>query len=201
VTRIRALLVDMMGVLLYDPYLEALEAATGLATAHAHRLKDPTCWPEFEVGAIDEAEFARRFFGADAGARFDLEAFHSARRAGYRPLPGMQDLLVELDGQVERYLASNYPVWVEELRVRYGFDDYFEGVFASHHLRVRKPDPRFFELILAEIGHAPQHCLFIDDRPGNCAAAAALGMQTHVFTGAVGVRAKLAEADILASPD
>jgi FMN hydrolase / 5-amino-6-(5-phospho-D-ribitylamino)uracil phosphatase len=200
VTPIRALLVDMMGVLIYDPYLEALQAATGLATVEAHRLKDPTCWPEFEVGAIDEAEFARRFFGADAGARFDLEAFHGARRGGYRPLPGVRELLEAAEGRVQRYVASNYPVWVEELRERFAFDEYFEGVFASHHLRVRKPDPRFFELVLAAIGQEPQACLLIDDRAVNCAAAERLGLRTHLFDGAAGLRRRLVEEDILPSP-
>jgi FMN hydrolase / 5-amino-6-(5-phospho-D-ribitylamino)uracil phosphatase len=65
---------------------------------------------------------------------------------------------------------------------------------------VRKPDPRFFELVLAAIGEEPQACLLIDDRAVNCAAAERLGLRTHLFDGAAGLRARLVEEDILPSP-
>jgi HAD superfamily hydrolase (TIGR01509 family) len=198
---VKALLVDMMGVLVYDPYLEALQAATGLDTVTAHDLKDPDCWPLFEIGAIDESEFARRFFGDDAEASFDLEAFHRARRGGYRPLPGVRGLLEELEGRVERYVASNYPIWVEELAEQFGFAEYFEGVYASHHLQVRKPDPRFFDRLLERVGHEPGDCLFVDDRRSNCEAAEALGIRSHHFTGVEGLRRRLQAENLLPDDD
>ena len=39
---------------------------------------------------------------------------------------------------------------------------------------------------------------FVDDREANCAAAAAIGMRTHRFSGAAGLRAALVEAGVLA---
>lgn len=191
-----AVLFDLMGTVLHDPYLEALEAATGLEVAAALARKDPTCWPDFELGLIDEAEFARRFFGEDARTRFDLDAFHTARHAGYRYLPGMAELLDRLAGRVDRYVASNYPVWIDELGGRFAFARRFEGVWASCHLGVRKPEEAFYRRLLERIGRAPDECLFVDDRKENCEAAELVGIPAHLFTGADDLAARLAAEGI-----
>jgi HAD superfamily hydrolase (TIGR01509 family) len=189
---LRALCLDLMGTLVYDPYLEAIEAATGIDAEKAGRFRDPTSWPDFEAGLIDEDEFVRRFFrNGEAGRRLDLAAFHRVRREGYRFLPGMDDLLDALDGRLDRYVASNYPVWIEEMAERFRLDRRVEGVVASCHLGVRKPDPEFFRLLLERIGHAPDACLFVDDRAANCAAAAEAGMRAHRFEGVDGVVERL----------
>ena len=39
-----------------------------------------------------------------------------------------------------------------------------------------KPDPRIFRILLDRYRIAPNEAVFIDDNPGNAAAAAALGM-------------------------
>lgn len=188
--RLEAVCFDLMGTVLYDPYLEALEAATGLDEARAHARKDPSCWPDFEIAKIDEAEFAARFFG-DGAQRFDLDAFHRARRGGYRYLPGMAELIDALEGRVARYVASNYPVWIEELRERFAFAGRFEGVYASCHLGVRKPDATFYERLLDGIGHEPAACLFVDDREVNCEAAERAGMRAHLFADAADLATRL----------
>ena len=189
---------DLMGTVLYDPYLEAIEAATGMGIGEVLPVKDPDSWPQFEMGAIDEDEFVRRFFTADESARaFDMEAFHRVRRAGYAFLPGMDELLEALAGSVARYVASNYPLWIEELATQFDFASHFDGVFASCHLGVRKPDTAFYTGMLEQIGRPAEQCLFVDDRRINCEAAAAVGMQVHHFTDAATLRAHLAEAGVL----
>jgi len=186
------LCLDLMGVVLHDPYLEAIEAAVEVPLAEVWRHKDATSWPEFECGVIDEAEFERRFW-ADAGMAFDAEAFHRARRAGYRFMDGMEALLGDARAAgLELHVASNYPVWIEELRERFGLDELFDGVWASCHLGVRKPDPRFFERLLDKVGRPAAQCLFADDRPPNVEAAAAAGLRAHLFTSAADLRARLA---------
>lgn len=195
-----AVFFDLMGTVIYDPYLEALEAATGMEINAAFKVRDPSSWPQFELGAIDEAEFVRRFFAdPDEGRGFDLEAFTRVRRGGYRFLPGMAELLAELEGHVARYVASNYPVWIEEMSATFDFPTLFDGVYASCHLGVRKPDPAFFTAMLDDLGLSPQRCLFVDDRRGNVDAAENVGLQTHLFDGVEGLRARLATAGVMAS--
>ncbi|HTN90811.1 MAG TPA: HAD-IA family hydrolase [Sorangium sp.] len=196
---VRAVCFDLMDTVLYDPYREALAAAirTG-SPAEVARHRDPTCWPAFETGDIDEAEFVRRFFRAGAeGLSFDIEAFNRVRRAGYRFLPGVREIVAALEGRALRFVASNYPVWVEEVREAFALDGLFEGVYSSHHLRVRKPAREFFDRLVSRIGVAAGDCLFVDDRAENCDAAAAVGMRAHLFDGAAGLRARLVGEGLL----
>lgn len=55
-------------------------------------------------------------------------------------------------------------------------DDYFEQVFYSHLIGLRKPDPRCFEFVLNELEWEPEDTVFIDDVEENVAAADKLGM-------------------------
>ena len=196
--RVRAIYFDLMGTVIFDPYVDALKAGTGMAVLEAHRFKDPQSWPDFELGLIDEAEFIRRFWVAEEQDRpFDIDAFHAARRAGYAFLPGMAELVDDLGGRVSRYVASNYPVWIEELRVTFDFASRFDGVFASCHFGERKPAIGFYERLLAETGHEADECLFVDDRGVNCTAAEAAGLRAHVFTDADDLRRRLAAEGVL----
>jgi HAD superfamily hydrolase (TIGR01509 family) len=192
---LRAVCFDLMGTVIADPYREALHAATGMDLTTAHAVKDHDAWPAFEIAEIDELTFVRRFF-TDPAIPFDADAFHRARRSGYAWLPGMRELLDELAGRVERYAASNYPVWVEELAQSFAFAQRFEAVYASCHLGVRKPAAAFYELLLEKIGHDAADCLFVDDRPINCDAAEEVGMRAHVFDGAEALRARLADEGV-----
>ncbi|WP_437310434.1 HAD family hydrolase [Sorangium sp. So ce388] len=196
---VRAVCFDLMDTVLYDPYREALAAAIRAGSpAEVARHRDPTCWPAFETGDIDEAEFVRRFFRAGAeGLSFDIEAFNRVRRAGYRFLPGVREIVAALEGRALRFVASNYPVWVEEVREAFALDGLFEGVYSSHHLRVRKPAREFFDRLVSRTGVAAGDCLFVDDRAENCDAAAGVGMRAHLFDGAAGLRARLVGEGLL----
>lgn len=189
---LRALCIDLMDTLVVDPYREALRAGTGMDLDDLRDLRDPDAWVDFETARIDEAEFARRFFAPPGGRhRLDMVAFNRARREGYRLVEGMVDVLDAVEGRVQRYVATNYPVWVAEVVEAFRLDERTEGVFASHHLGVRKPAPAFFERLLAEIGQSPRDCLLVDDREDNCAGARAAGMRAHRFTTAADLRARL----------
>lgn len=196
---VRVVCFDLMDTVLYDPYREAVRAATGMGISELRTLRDPGAWLEFELALIDEETFARRFF-AD-GSTFDIATFHRVRRAGYRWLPGMRALVADLHGIVGRHVASNYPIWIDELRVRFGLDTVFEGVWASHHLGARKPDPVFYDRLANKAGVEPGDCLFVDDRRHNCEAAEAVGFRTHVFAGAEDLRYRLTREGVhLRSP-
>jgi putative hydrolase of the HAD superfamily len=56
-------------------------------------------------------------------------------------------------------------------------DELFHCVIDSSEVGVRKPDPRIFELALARLGVPAARTVFLDDYPGNVAAARRVGMQ------------------------
>ena len=111
----------------------------------------------------------------------------------------MRALLDELEGIVRRVVASNYPVWIEELADGLLIGR-FERVLASCHLGVRKPEPAFYEQLLAELGADPGDVLFVDDREVNVEGAREVGLRAHRFAGAADLRTRLLAEDVPVRP-
>lgn len=55
---------------------------------------------------------------------------------------------------------------------------FFDKVYYSHRVGLRKPDPAIFQRVLDECSFRPEQTLFIDDIEENTIAAASLGIQT-----------------------
>ena len=60
-----------------------------------------------------------------------------------------------------------------------------------------KPDPAIFRLFCARAGLAAQDCLFIDDKPENCAGAESIGMAAVHFTSPAALEADLQRHGLL----
>ena len=61
------------------------------------------------------------------------------------------------------------------------FDDTFTHVFASHLVRLRKPDDCIYAHVEQSTGAGPDEIVFFDDVPENIAAAAARGWRAHAI--------------------
>ena len=76
-------------------------------------------------------------------------------------------------------------------------DELFDEVIDSSAVGMRKPDPAIYRLALARVDARPAEAVFVDDMPGNVAAARALGItsvlvpEVHANTAADQVRALL----------
>ena len=80
--------------------------------------------------------------------------------------------------EVELAILNNEARELNDYRIeRFEFGRYFDVFLSSCYLGLRKPDPKIFELALDVLQRDPEEVAFIDDRPGNCAAAEALGIQ------------------------
>ncbi len=91
---------------------------------------------------------------------------------------GTVAILAELKRKgVPRYGLTN---WSAETfppqRRRFDFLSWFDGIVVSGEEGVIKPDPRIFRILLDRYRIASHEAVFIDDNPGNAAAAAALGL-------------------------
>lgn len=188
--RLRTVAFDLMDTVLHDPYREALEAGTGLPLAELLERRGDhwDAWPAFERGELSEEEYWQ--LHEERGVPVDREAFHQARREGYRFLRGMGELVEELRGQVVCVVASNYPAWITELEAEL-LAGRFDAVYSSHHLGVRKPDAAFFRQLLRRTGTEPDELLFVDDRQVNVDAARELGIRAHRFDGVSSLAARL----------
>jgi 2-haloacid dehalogenase len=86
---------------------------------------------------------------------------------------------------VPRYALSN---WSAEKfpvgRRRFPFLDWFNGVVVSGEVKLKKPDPRIFQLLCERFAFSPKEAVFIDDVQNNISVAAGLGFDAHLFRGA-----------------
>ena len=107
-----------------------------------------------------------------------------------------------------RELKKDYPVyaltnWSAETMVwaqpMFTFLDEFDGMVVSGKEKVKKPDPRIFQILLERYELTAEECLFIDDNQRNVAAARALGFQCiHHIPGS---DLKVALVEVLSHPN
>jgi FMN phosphatase YigB (HAD superfamily) len=186
---------DIMDTLIYDPWREALSAATGLSADEVVHRRDPGIWSRLERGEITEAAYWDHLRARNIPVR--PEIFHQVRRAGYEWLPGMQDLLRWLvtSGQ-SVVLATNYPVWYEELKSNL-LAEINVPIYASCHIGARKPANTYFEHILA--GHTVEYdaLVLIDDISVNTDAVNVLGGTGITHVNAAMTKKQLTELGVL----
>jgi putative hydrolase of the HAD superfamily len=111
---------------------------------------------------------------------FTPGAFLQAMMERSRLLPhGAMRILQELAAseEVELAILNNEARELNDYRIeQFEFGRYFDVFLSSCYLGLRKPDRKIFELALDVLQRDPEEVAFIDDRPGNCAAAEALGI-------------------------
>jgi epoxide hydrolase-like predicted phosphatase len=138
-------------------------------------------WHRLERGEVtlDAALTEIRALGAEAGLTVDpFGAFAKFGTGG-----AMADAMVErtrrlrAEGLRTALITNNVREFGDGWRSLVPVDELFEVVIDSSHAGVRKPDPAIFRLATDALGVDPTQCLFLDDFPGNIAAAAALGIE------------------------
>jgi HAD superfamily hydrolase (TIGR01509 family) len=95
--------------------------------------------------------------------------------------------LIQLRKNYKLYLLSNTNAihleqFYKQLYQQLGnttLDFYFDKLFYSHLIGMRKPDAAIYDFVLKDAGISAAETLFIDDLELNTNAAAALGFQIH----------------------
>jgi HAD superfamily hydrolase (TIGR01509 family) len=187
-----ALLLDVMSTLVADPIFTVGPRFFGGDVRAMFRRLSREAWFAFERGEIDEAAYFARWID-EAGPPVDPMAFLDAMAEGYAWLPGIEALLADLCAQGQAlHVLSNYPPWYATIEARLGLSRYAAWTAVSCRTGLRKPDPAAFLDAAARVGRTADACVFVDDRPENVEAAAAVGMRAVRFTGAAALRADLA---------
>ncbi len=79
------------------------------------------------------------------------------------------------------YVLSNMSREFIDFLRRFPVYGLFDGEVVSCEEGVVKPEPEIYRRLLGRYGLDPAQTLFIDDRPANIAAAAALGIRGQLF--------------------
>ena len=115
------------------------------------------------------------------------------------PIPGMADILRELKQAgyplygLSNWSAETYP----RVKHRYDFFKLLDGIILSGEVKLNKPDPAIFHLMLKKIGREANECLLIDDSEVNIKTAKGLGFAVIRFQSAEQLREELRELVVI----
>ena len=189
--RFDAVLFDFGGVFLPSPF-EVLHAAASrfgvpadivLATCFGRYDRDTDHpWHRLERGEIPVEEALAGITALAKESGFDIDPIAVLGSA-----IGTGDIVrddvvaaareVKVRGLRTAVVTNNIKEFGPQWRALLPLDEIFDVVVDSCEEGVRKPDPRIFEVTLQRLGDVPpERAIFLDDAPGNVAAAAKLGM-------------------------
>jgi putative hydrolase of the HAD superfamily len=187
---IRHIIFDLGGVLLNLDYSATERAFEALDIPdfkeRYSQLSQNDFFDDWETGRIDRQAFVAGIQGSSATNLSEnqiLEAWN-AMLLDF-PLRRLQ-LLLQLRGYYDLILLSNtnevHETAFNEILMRaHGIPSighFFDKVYLSHRVGMRKPGKEIFQRILDENDLTPEHTLFIDDSPQHIETAKSLGIQT-----------------------
>ena len=117
-------------------------------------------WEALERGELERAELLTRRFdilfshlGVFASSKETQSRYERCLGAEVHFIDGAEELLRELYGKYELYIASNGTAVVQDPRIEKSkISRYFDGIFISERVGYNKPDVRFFDACLAAMG-------------------------------------------------
>lgn len=162
----------------YHTEVQRQEAAMRRAEREAGRTGEP----EIEIGAVFRQLLSDRGWNADAEEVAALaRAFRIRSTQRLRLFDGAGELLRRLkEAGRGIYLLSNAQRLFTgpELRAL-GLEGAFDGILLSSDAGVKKPDPRFYQLLLHRYHLRPEACLMTgNDDLADCHGGAAVGMDS-----------------------
>lgn len=153
---------------------------------------------DYDRGDIDGPGYWRRV-GAQLGTRFPPGRIDALIDADVQSWSAVDPDMVALIGQLAaagRHLGllSNIPIeHAAAFEPRNPWLDSFSMRAFSCRIGHAKPEATAYRHCIDALDAAPRDILFIDDSGKNVAAAEAMGMQGHVFTGREALLARLKE--------
>lgn len=180
------LILDLGGVLYDLNYQATLDALNSLGwktdfsrTAQSHYMD------LFEEGKISKESFADEIIRESSKniERIDVYSALNAMLIGVTS--DKFELLEELKNRYNLLLFSNTnELHIAEVYKHFktvhnldNLNDYFQRVYLSHELGIRKPKPEGFDLICRENSFNKEETLFIDDSPQHAEGARKAGIQ------------------------
>jgi putative hydrolase of the HAD superfamily len=150
------------------------------------------------LGRATEHDYWRGIL-TDAGLSHDLLPDLLAETSAYiRPIRESWKLVRALPPSLRLGILSNTTrEWVQRLRSVEDWTGRFDPVLLSYEIGLCKPDPAIFELLLQRLNLPGSHVLFVDDREDNLDAAAALGIQGHLYLTTPDLRRDLTALGVL----
>ena len=190
VTGIKHIIFDLGGVLLNIDYKLTEQAFIDAGIKDFHelysQLSQSSLFDLFETGKITKEEFIAGLQKAASVPITEAQIITAWNSMLLDfPLRRLQ-ILQQLQLHYNTFLLSNTNEIHEEafndiLMRSHGIPNigvFFDRVYYSHRLGLRKPDKEIFQRVLDDNSLRPEETLFIDDSPQHIEGAKALGIQT-----------------------
>lgn len=190
---INAIIFDLGGVILNIDYQLPVKAFKKLGiddfSSHFSQAAQSSLLDDYETGKISSEEFLneiRTFVRPEFGDREIIQAWNSI----LLDLPENRLFTLEKAAENHRiFLLSNtndlhiqeFNAYLLEEHNLPSLEPFFESLYLSYEVGLRKPDRRIFEYVLQDAGLDPQSTLFIDDSVQHIQSAAELGINTYLL--------------------
>lgn len=190
---IRNIIFDLGGVIINLDQAKTIEAFRRLSYMPFEQLYNPSAqndlFDQFDRGEIGSDAF---FNTLKQELRFDgpIAQLQKAWNAMLLDVPQERlDMLVELKPRYRTFLLSNtcephIAAFEHDLYIRHGvrnFNDYFEKVYYSCRMGMRKPDRAIFDYVLRENRMRPEETVFIDDSVTHVRGAGEAGINAYLL--------------------
>jgi len=115
------------------------------------------------------------------------------------PIDGAVEILAELRERdtplygLTNFSAETFPPACE----RFEFLRCFRGILVSGEVKLIKPDPRIYEMLIERFGLDPRRTVYIDDVEANVAAARPFGIHAIRYTTPAALREELVALGLL----
>lgn len=115
------------------------------------------------------------------------------------PIDGAVEILAELrDCDTPLYGLTNFSSETYQPAFeRFGFLRCFRGILVSGEVKLIKPDPRIYKMLIERFGLDPRRTVYIDDIEANVAAARPFGIHAIHFTTPAALREELVALGLL----
>ena len=140
-------------------------------------------WLDLDRGDLTEAEATPLLSERTGLARDRIATLLAMIKASLHPVSESHVLLDEVVALgLNRYCLSNMSHdTYASLRDRYTFFQHFHGIMISAEVRINKPEPAIFKLLVERFELEAERTLFIDDSEANVVEARRHGIDAVLF--------------------
>lgn len=193
---IKNIIFDVGNVLVdfaWREHMAKLGLSEGCIDTLASRMVLSPLWDQLDMGQRPESAVIADMKAAAPEYAGQIDAFFADPMGIVHTRPQSASWLRSLKQRGYMvYLLSNYPrtMFAQHTRV-FDFMPYVDGKLVSSTVRLMKPDPAIYRLLMSMYSLRAEECVFVDDRPVNTEAAERLGIKTVLYRDA-----KQAAADL-----
>lgn len=140
-------------------------------------------WNEYDRAVLSDEEILQRFVDNDPEIEEHIRHCFSSKKDMVSRNDYAIPWIKELKERGYRVLyLSNFSKSAElECAETLDFMPYMDGGILSHRVKVIKPMPEIYKLLIDEYGLNPKECVFIDDTEKNLTGASGFGIHTILF--------------------